>query len=130
MKKILIIIGLITSIYAIPPCELPDQRVCTYFYKGAMSSEIIITNLLPDTVVIEYAGGMLDWKTKNISNLTLETGKSYTLLKSIYEDPETKPIHSIQSIKYKIIPTTNTQQQTIKQSSNEERKQNVKIEMH
>lgn len=130
MKKLLTIVGLISSMYAIPPCEFPEQEVCTYFYKGAMSAEIIVINLLPDTVIIEYTGGMLDWKTKNVTNLKLEPGQRQTLLKSKYEDHEAKPHYSIYSTKYKVVQKENTPQQTIKQSSNDERKANIKIETH
>ena len=55
MKKILTIIATITSLYAIPPCELPDEKVCMYFYKGAMSSEIILVNLSGSKIIIKYA---------------------------------------------------------------------------
>ncbi|WP_041956872.1 hypothetical protein [Sulfurospirillum arsenophilum] len=130
MKKLLVLVGLLTSMYAIPPCELHDQKVCTYFYKGAMSAEIIIVNLSPDTVLVEYAGGILDWKTKSVTNLKLEAGQRYTILKSTYEDHEKKPTYNIYSMSYKVIPKNNEQQQTIKQSSNDERKANIKIEMH
>lgn len=129
MKKILILIGLISSMYATPPCELPDQKVCTYFYKGAMSSEIIIVNLLPYKVNIEYASAVLDFKHRNISDLKLDPGGSYTLLKSVYDDPERKAMYNIGSMRYKVIQENNTVQQ--KQSlSNNEKKQNIKIQTH
>lgn len=130
MKKILALIGLISSMYAIPPCELPEQKVCTYFYQGSMSAEIIVTNLLPDTIIVEYAGGMLDGSTKNISNLKLETGQSHKLLKSIYKDHEGKSFYRINSMRYRVITKNSTLEAPKPSLSNNERKQNIKIEMH
>ena len=130
MKKLLILITLISSMYAIPPCELPEQRVCTYFYKGAMSAEIIVVNLLPDTVMVEYAGGILDSRIKHVTNLKLETGQSHNILRSTYEDHEKKPSYHISSMKYKVIAKNNTPQQTTNQSTSDERKSKIKIEMN
>lgn len=103
MKKLLILIGLLSSMYAIPPCELPDQEVCAYLYKGAMSSEIIITNMSRDTVLIKRVSASLDGQHKSISDLKLAAGQNYTMIKSKYDDHEKKPYYNIGSMDYKVI---------------------------
>lgn len=103
MKKILLTIAILTNIYAIPPCTMPDQNICMYLYKGAMSSEIIITNLSTDKIIIEKASAMLDGTTREISGLKLEAGQNFSILKSNYEDHLQKPYFKIDSMTYKII---------------------------
>lgn len=103
MKKILVLIGLITSIYAIPPCELPNQMVCAYLYKGAMSSEIIVVNLSRDSILVKNINASLDGQNKSISDLQLSPGQSYTMLKSRYDDHLKKPSYYIGSMEYKIM---------------------------
>ena len=103
MKKLLVLVGLLTSMYAVPPCELPDQNVCAYFYKGAMSGEIIITNLSGDTVLIKYASAYLDGNNKTIRDLKLSPGQNFTMLKSRYDDHMKKPYYTIGSLEYKIL---------------------------
>jgi len=66
MNKFLLLILSMTSIYANPPCPLPDQKICMYLYKGAMSSEIIITNQSTNTIIIERGSAicwMVQYKT-------------------------------------------------------------------
>lgn len=103
MKKILILVGLLTSIYAVPPCELPDQKVCAYFYKGAMSAEIIVTNVSSETVLIKHASAYLDGNSKSISDLKLAPGQNFTMLQSRYDDHMKKPYYRIGSLEYKIL---------------------------
>ncbi|AHJ12422.1 hydroxymethylglutaryl-CoA synthase family protein [Sulfurospirillum multivorans] len=103
MKKILILVGLLTSMYAIPPCELPNQMVCAYLYKGAMSSEIIIVNLSRDNILVKNISATLDGQSKSISDLQLSPGQSYTMLKSRYDDHLKKPYYYIGSMDYKTI---------------------------
>lgn len=103
MKKLLILVGLLTSMYAFPPCELPDETVCAYFYKGAMSAEIIITNLSPNTVLIKYASAFLDGNSKSIRNLKLSPGQNFTMLQSRYNTYDKKPYYNIGSLEYKIM---------------------------
>lgn len=103
MKKILVLVGLLTSMYAIPPCELPDQKVCAYLYKGAMSAEIIITNLSSNTILIKDVTARLDGNSKSISDLKLAPGQNFTMLKSRYEDHMQKPSYYIGSMDYKIL---------------------------
>jgi len=103
MKKILILVGLLTSMYAIPPCELPNQMVCAYLYKGAMSSEIIIVNLSRDNILVKNISAILDGQSKSISDLQLSPGQSYTMLKSRYDDHLKKPSYYIGSMEYKIM---------------------------
>ncbi len=103
MKRFLLPLTLITSLYAVPPCELPEQTVCAYLYKGAMSSEIIITNLSTDTILIKNIYAYLDGNSKSISDLKLAPGQNYTMLKSRYDDHLKKPSYNIGSMQYKII---------------------------
>lgn len=103
MKKILVLVGLLTSMYATPPCELPDQKICAYLYKGAMSAEIIITNMSKDTVLIKYASALLDGNSKSIRDLKLAPGQNFTMLQSRYDDHTKKPYYSIGSLDYKVI---------------------------
>ena len=103
MKKILVLVGLLSSMYAVPPCDLPDQRVCTYLYKSAMSAEIIITNLSTNTILVKYASASLDGQSKSINDLQLAPGQNFTMLKSHYDDHMKKPYYRIGSMDYKII---------------------------
>ena len=45
MRKVLISMGLLTSMYAIPPCEYDMEQVCMYLYKGPMSAEVNVINM-------------------------------------------------------------------------------------
>ncbi|QIR75353.1 hypothetical protein FA592_03565 [Sulfurospirillum diekertiae] len=103
MKKILILVGLLTSMYAIPPCDLPDQKVCAYFYKGPLSGEIIITNMSADTVLIKHLSASLDGQSKSINDLQLSAGQNFSMLKTRYDDHDKKPYYYIGSMEYKII---------------------------
>ena len=103
MKKIFLTLITFTSIYAIPPCSMPEQNICMYLYKGSMSSEIIITNLSTDKIIVEKASAMLDGTTREISGLKLEAGQNFSMLKSNYEDHLKKPYYKIESMTYKII---------------------------
>ncbi|ATB70292.1 hypothetical protein SJPD1_2194 [Sulfurospirillum diekertiae] len=103
MKKILILVGLLTSMYAIPPCDLPDQKVCAYFYKGPLSGEIIITNMSADTVLIKHISVSLDGQNKSVSDLQLSAGQNFSIVKARYDDHDKKPYYYIGSMEYKII---------------------------
>lgn len=103
MKRFLLPLTLITSLYAIPPCELPDQKVCAYLYKGAMSAEIIITNMSTDKILVEYLNARLDGTSKSIQGLTLNSGQTFTILQAKYDDHLKKPSYSIGAMRYKII---------------------------
>ncbi|AFL68265.1 hypothetical protein [Sulfurospirillum barnesii] len=103
MKKLLILVGLLTSMYAIPPCELPDEKVCMYLYKGGMNAEIIITNLSTDTVLVTYASASLDGNSKTIRNLKLSSGQTFTMLQSRYKTYDQKPYYHINSFEYKAL---------------------------
>jgi len=103
MKKLLILVGLLTSMYAVPPCDLPDQKVCAYFYKGAMSAEIIVTNLSNDTILVKNLYASLDGNSKSISDLKLAPGQNFTMLQSRYDDHMKKPYYHIGSMEYKIL---------------------------
>ena len=83
MKKILILLMTIASyVYAIPPCELPEQKVCAYVYHGAMSTEVIITNLSAKPILVKYIEVVLDKEKRTISNVKLASGQNYSVLKS------------------------------------------------
>lgn len=71
------------------------------FYKGAMSGEIIITNLSRNTVLIKYASASLDGNNKSIKDLKLAPGQNFTMLKSRYDDHMKKPYYYIGSMEYK-----------------------------
>lgn len=103
MVKIFVFLSLVSNLFSMPPCELPDQNVCMYFYKGSMSSEIIITNLSMDKVFIDGASASLDGKHKSINGLTLERGQTFTMLKSQYDTPEKKPYYNLGYFSYKVL---------------------------
>lgn len=103
MKRFLALIILGINLYATPPCEMPEQNICMYFYKGAMSSEIIIVNLSTDKIFVERASAMLDGTNKTINGLALERGQAFTILKSVYKDPEKKAYYAMDSLTYKIL---------------------------
>jgi len=104
MKKILVLIGLLSSMYAIPPCDLPDQKVCAYFYNGPLSGEIIITNMSTDTILVERLHASLDDENKDVQGLTLSPGQNYTVIKKEYDEKnKKKPYYHIEPIKYKIV---------------------------
>lgn len=103
MKKKLLILIAITNIYATPPCTLPNQNICMYLYKGAMSSEIIITNLSTNKIIIEKAEAMLDGTTRSVGGFEIGAGQNFSMLKSNYDDHLKKPYYSIGTLTYKII---------------------------
>ena len=103
MKKLLILIGLITSMYAVPPCESEADKVCVYLYKGGMSSEAILVNTIQSKIQIDLVIATLDGKQKEITNLTMEPNQSITLLKSRYDDHLQKPNFGLWKVSYRQI---------------------------
>ena len=103
MKKMLTILATITSLYATPPCELPNENVCMYLYKGAMSSEIIIVNMSKEKVLIKRADAYLDGESKDIRKLILNSGQTYTMIKSRYDTHDKKPSYQLYNFDYETI---------------------------
>ena len=45
MIKIFGLFLIAVNLWAIPPCEHEQQKVCMYVYKGAMSAEMNVINM-------------------------------------------------------------------------------------
>lgn len=103
MKKILIFIGLITSMYATQPCEYENDKVCVYLYKGAMSSEAILVNTIQSRIKVDIVIATLDGTQKEITNFEMQPNQSITLLKSRYNDTLQKPNFGMWKVNYKQI---------------------------
>ena len=93
--------------YALPPCELPEQEVCVYYWRGGgYTSEIRIANVSKNKVVIENAWATLDYLlSANINNRELESGQDIVIGTMKYEDPtkEKKGAFRVHAFKYRII---------------------------
>ena len=131
MKKLLILIGLISGMYAVPPCEHIQEEVCIYYWRGGgYSSEIRIANMSKNKVIIENAWATLDNIYATVSNKELESGQDIVIGTMKYDDPtkEKKPIFNKIMFKYRIIeePKKNIQPQA-SSTSNQEKK--IKIQM-
>lgn len=94
---------ILSSMYAVPPCDLPDQKICAYYYKGAMSAEIIVTNMSTETVLVKNLTASLEHQTKSISDLQLAPGQTFTMLKTRFDDHNKQPYYRIGSMQYKIL---------------------------
>lgn len=90
MKKILILVGLLQSIYAMPPCEYEHEQVCMYLYKGAMSAEVNVINMTQKKVIVQ-AEARLDKTYRKLENLSLEPNQTITIIKEKYNNSSTKP---------------------------------------
>lgn len=131
MKKLFILIGLISSMYAVPPCENINQEVCIYYWRGGgYTSEIRIANVSKNKVIIENAWATLDYISGSVSNRELESGQDIVIGTIKYEDPskEKKGVFRIFSFKYKVIEEQkkNIQPQT-SSTNNQEKK--IQIQM-
>lgn len=128
MKKILVLVGLLTSMYAVnEKCQAP---VCTYIYKGAMSGELILVNNTRKKASVSlYAH--LDTQSNSFNNIIIEPQSQITLLKSRYNDHLQTPSGGTALLNYKFLEDEKQKEtpQTII-STPEERKSNIKIEMH
>lgn len=102
MKKLLILIGLISSMYAVPPCEHDQQRVCIYLYKGAMSAEANIINMTDKEIKIDVEV-TLDGNTRTYKDWTVSPNQPLTMLKSRYDNPNQKPNLSYKNFTYKYV---------------------------
>ena len=103
MKKIFALIGLISSMYATPPCESDIDKVCVYLYKGAMSSEAILVNTIQSKIHIDLAIATLDGRQKEVTNFNMEPNQTITLLKSRYDDHTQKPNFGLWKVTYRQI---------------------------
>lgn len=131
MKKLLILIGLISSTYAMPPCEHAKQEVCIYYWRGGgYTSEIRIANVSKNKVIIENAYATLDYITGSISNRELESGEDVVVETIRYTDPskEKKGAFKVYSFRYRVIeePRKNIQPQA-SNANNQEKK--IQIQM-
>lgn len=127
MKKILILIGLISSIYAgNTKCQAP---VCVYVYKGAMSGELIIVNNTQKTAQVNTTVH-LDSKSQGFPNLILRPQSEMTLLKVNYDDHLGAPRGGALWLQYKFLEDNEPKENIKTMSSAEERKSKIKIEMH
>lgn len=102
MKKILLLIGLLTSMYAMPPCEYETEQVCMYLYKSPMSAEVNVINMTQKKVVVQ-AEARLDKIYRKIDNLVLEPNQTMTLIKTRYDNSSTKPSYVSRKFAFKYI---------------------------
>lgn len=102
MKKAICYIFLVSNLYAIPPCEFEQQKVCIYLYKGAMSAELNMINM-SDRKVIVQAEATLDGYHRKFENWVLHPNQPVTMLKSKYTDHLQKPIIGYNNLDYKFI---------------------------
>lgn len=103
MKKLLILVGLLTSMYAVPPCEIDIDTICVYLYKGAMSSEAILVNTTKKKMQITTVEATLDGRKKELTNLVLNPYQQITILKSKYDSPNQIPNFGRWKVNYKEI---------------------------
>lgn len=90
MKKIVILMALLTSMYAMLPCEYETEQVCMYLYKSPMSAEVNVINMTQKKVVVQ-AEARLDKIYRKIDNLVLEPNQTMTLIKTRYNNSSTTP---------------------------------------
>jgi len=94
--------GLLTSMYALPPCEYDMEQVCMYLYKGPMSAEVNVINMTQKKVVVQ-AEAKLDKIYRKIDNLVLEPNQTMTLIKTRYDNSSIKPSYVSRKFSFKSI---------------------------
>gem|GEM_PF-2020770 len=102
MRKVWISMGLLTSMYALPPCEYDMEQVCMYLYKGPMSAEVNVINMTQKKVVVQ-AEAKLDKIYRKIDNLVLEPNQTMTLIKTRYDNSSIKPSYVSRKFSFKSI---------------------------
>ena len=102
MKKLLLPITLITSLYAVPPCEHEQSKVCVYLYKGAMSAEANIINMT-DKSILASGKITLDGRMTEIKDYTILPNQTITIIKSKYDNPNQKPNLGWENFNYKYV---------------------------
>lgn len=102
MRKVLTLMGLLTSMYAMPPCEYDMEQVCMYLYKGPMSAEVNVINMTQKKVVVQ-AEAKLDKIYRKIDNLVLEPNQTMTLIKTRYDNSSIKPSYISRKFAFKYI---------------------------
>ncbi|WP_145923248.1 hypothetical protein [Sulfurospirillum halorespirans] len=100
MRKVWMSMGLLTSMYAIPPCEYDMEQVCMYLYKGPMSAEVNVINMTQKKVVVQ-AEAKLDKTYRKIDNLVLAPNQTMTLIKTRYDNSSTKPSYISRKFSFK-----------------------------
>lgn len=93
---------LLSSMYALPPCEYEMEQVCMYLYKGALSAEVNVINMTQKRVIVQ-AEAKLDKIYRKIDNLVLEPNQTMTLIKTRYDNSATKPSYISRKFSYKYI---------------------------
>lgn len=99
MKKLLILIGLITSIYAKQNCIFQDRDVCVYVDKKSQYSNMIIENTSNYPITIIDATVKLDGVQKTINQIVLDKKQKMIVIKSKYENEE-EPTYTVGIITY------------------------------
>ena len=102
MIKIFGLFLIAVNLWAIPPCEHEQQKVCMYIYKGAMSAEMNVINMSQKKVIVDVIVS-LDGTTKSFKDWTVLPNQTITLLKSKYKDHLQKPSYSWNNFNYRYI---------------------------
>ncbi|MDD3462448.1 MAG: hypothetical protein PHW07_02265 [Sulfurospirillaceae bacterium] len=90
MKRILSICLIAGSLFATPPCEFEQEKICMYLYNYGLVAELNIANTTDKKIMVNAVGD-LDGKRKEIKNFIIEPYQTITLLKSRYESIDKKP---------------------------------------
>ena len=102
MRKYLLPLTIITSLYATPPCEYEQQKVCLQLYKTGLSAEINAVNTTHKRVLIQ-AEATLDGYHRKFENWILEPYQIVQMLKSNYTVPNQQPRIGYNTIEYKFL---------------------------
>lgn len=102
MRKILGACLIMGNLFAVPPCEQEQVKVCPYLYKGAMSSEANIINMTEKKILVQ-GKIILDNRYVEIKDYIIEPNQTITIMKSKYDDPHQKPSFGWENFSYKFV---------------------------
>lgn len=102
MRNFLIVVIFISGLFAVPPCEQEQVKVCPYLYKGALSAEGNIINTTERKILVQ-GKIILDNRQVEIKDYILKPYETITIIKSKYEDPYYKPRFGWENFTYKFI---------------------------
>lgn len=102
MRRIFGMCLIIGNLFAVPPCEQEQIKVCPYLYKGAMSAEANIINMTDKKVLVD-GKIILDGRIVEIKDYTILPNQTILIMKSKYENANYKPSFGWEKFNYKFI---------------------------
>jgi hypothetical protein len=91
MKFFIGVCFFVLNLYAVPPCDVPEQEICIHVYNQGLVAEMIIYNYSHDDIKFIKGSACLDGMCKGLGGLKVSKHSNYTLHKKFYKLETEKP---------------------------------------